>query len=1263
MGQREVLVSMRRNYPLRVFCFIGLLITFATLTYEDHVGEPESGLLCISDCTTCPVICSPPPPVLESHPPPPTSQPVHRSPPRLTTIPSLPPPKQTPSPSPPPRSPPKEMPPSPPSQPSSWGTPPPPFKYFFNMPPSGPVLVPPSTTSGPHDYSYPYYYFYASKAPPVSAHHIKAFGARNNGVRECAGGDVDGRQPPPSCLRLPATLRLRAPLIHSRSPSQGPLALAHCWSRRRLICVIIRLLNSTLTEFLYFRNRSFFGSMRENSRQMQEVAVGNYRAFIAAADALLAIREEVSSIDKHLESLCSTLSSFGIYFDLNASYYKSEFGLILVTDFRKEEDEPKLLANHSTLLDLLEIPQLMDTCVRNGNYDEALDLEAFVCKLSTMHPKLPVIQALAAEVGQITQSLLSQLLQKLRSNIQAWLTGILEDLDQRNAYEYLKGMINCHRMHLFDVVNQYRAIFAGDTSGSEENYDGGLLFSWAMHQITSHLKTLKVMLPKITEGGSLSNILDQCMVILFLFAYVLCNGAWLGWTGFSGLLPSLFEEAVLNLFSKNMSTAVENFQLVLDSHRWVPLPAVGFPANSVGEDTQEEVTPPSYLMEHPPLAVFVNGVSAAMNDLRPCAPVSLKHVLAQELIKGLQAVSDSLLRYNTTRMLRENETGLFLSLCRAFIEVAYPHCATCFSRCYPGGASLIMDAKNLCDGIGRLLTVSSTKEVPKPDVNADAIEEKSPPPPPLQTDETPSAPVSDGAEEGQTAPRLQIYSTSTNGVSQFWREKYEREARKYWDVFYKRHQDKFFKDRHYLDKEWGRYFIGTGRKVILEVGCGAGNTIFPLVATYPDVFVYACDFSPRAVNLVKTHKDFTEAHVSAFVCDLTVDDLTDHIPPSSVDIVTMIFVLSAVAPEKMPLVLQNVRKILKPNGYVLFRDYATGDLAQERLICKDQKISENFYVRGDGTRAFYFSNEFLTSVFKENGFDVEEIGLCCKQVENRSRELVMNRRWIQAVFHLSDGTNFAVNSEAAIQAKENIVNKAENDVEVDISDGVAAEMFGDMPSSDNEITEINHGDYNFKIKMLSKVYQHTCKSTGKRVLELGCGCVGICSMIAANFADYVMATDGDTKAIELLNQNVASNLRPPILDKMMTRRLEWGNRDNIEAIKEVNNGGFDVIIGTDVTYVAEAISPLFATARELISTGGGTAKDQGPALILCHIVRQVDEASMLSTALQFGFRLVDRWPSGISTSPLLGIINSWFPDNNSICIPNTALNILYFCTE
>ncbi|CAN0882061.1 Conserved oligomeric Golgi complex subunit 8 [Linum grandiflorum] len=463
-------------------------------------------------------------------------------------------------------------------------------------------------------------------------------------------------------------------------------------------------------------------------RQMQEVAVGNYRAFIAAADALNAIREEVSYMDKHLGSLISEIPKL--------TSGCTEFIESAEEILEKRKMNQTLLTNHSTLLDLLEIPQLMDTCVRNGNYDEALDLEAYVGKLSTMHPKLPVIQALAADVRQTTQSLLAQLLQKLRSNIQlpeclriigylrrigvfseyemrlqflrcreAWLTGILEDLDQRNAYEFLKGMINCHRMHLFDVVNQYRAIFADDTSGSEENYDGGLLFSWAMHQITSHLKTLKIMLPKITEGGPLSNILEQCM-----YCAMGLGGVGLD---FRGLLSPLFEEAVVNLFSKNMDTAVENFQLVLDSHRWVPLPAVGYPISNIGEETQDDITPPSYLMEHPPLAVFVNGVSAAMNELRPCAPISLKHVLAVELIKGLQAVADSLLRYNATRMLRENESGLFLSLCRAFIEVAYPHCATCFGRCYPGGAAFIMDAKKLFDGVNRLLATAPSRELPK----------------------------------------------------------------------------------------------------------------------------------------------------------------------------------------------------------------------------------------------------------------------------------------------------------------------------------------------------------------------------------------------------------------------------------------------------------------------------------------------------------------------------------------------------------------------
>eukprot|EP01018_Ginkgo_biloba_P022744 Gb_37671 [translate_table: standard] len=439
-------------------------------------------------------------------------------------------------------------------------------------------------------------------------------------------------------------------------------------------------------------------------RQMQEVAVGHYRAFITAADALQSVREEVSSVDKHLESLISEIPKL----TSGCNEFMDSAQQIL----EKRRLNRTLLANHSTLLDLLEIPQLMDTCVRNGNYDEALDLEAFVSKLATMHAKLPVIQSLAADVRQTTQSMLSQLLQRLRSNIQlpeclrvigylrrlgvfnehemrlqflrcreAWLASIIDDLDQGNVYEFLKRMADLHRVHLFDVVTQYRAIFADDTSGSEENYDGGLLFSWAMHRITSHLNTLQTMLPKITEGVSLAIILEQCMYCAMS----------LGWVGldFRGLLPPLFEASVHNLFVRNMAAAVENFQLVLDSHRWVPLPPVGMASRGSTDESPDGVAPPYSLMEHPPLAIFVNGVLAALNELRHCAPINLKSVLALELLRALQTVSDSLVLYNTTRMLRESESTLFLAMCRAFIDVACSYCIRCFERCYPGGASLI----------------------------------------------------------------------------------------------------------------------------------------------------------------------------------------------------------------------------------------------------------------------------------------------------------------------------------------------------------------------------------------------------------------------------------------------------------------------------------------------------------------------------------------------------------------------------------------------
>ncbi|XP_013371134.1 PREDICTED: methyltransferase-like protein 6 isoform X3 [Chinchilla lanigera] len=152
-------------------------------------------------------------------------------------------------------------------------------------------------------------------------------------------------------------------------------------------------------------------------------------------------------------------------------------------------------------------------------------------------------------------------------------------------------------------------------------------------------------------------------------------------------------------------------------------------------------------------------------------------------------------------------------------------------------------------------------------------------------------------------------------VSDFKQQKLENEAQKNWDLFYKRNSTNFFKNRHWTTREFEelkscREFEGQ-KLTILEAGCGVGNCLFPLLEEDLNIFAYACDFSPRAVEYVKQNPLYNTERCKVFQCDLTKDDLVDHVPRESVDAVMLIFVLSAVHPEKMRLVLQNIYKIRK----------------------------------------------------------------------------------------------------------------------------------------------------------------------------------------------------------------------------------------------------------------------------------------------------------------------------------------------------------------
>ncbi|XP_019426629.1 PREDICTED: methyltransferase-like protein 6 isoform X1 [Lupinus angustifolius] len=263
-----------------------------------------------------------------------------------------------------------------------------------------------------------------------------------------------------------------------------------------------------------------------------------------------------------------------------------------------------------------------------------------------------------------------------------------------------------------------------------------------------------------------------------------------------------------------------------------------------------------------------------------------------------------------------------------------------------------------------------------------------------------------------------------------------------WNQFHTRHSSgKFFKERRYLLKEFPELLHCGPNSKLLEIGCGNGSTVLPILRANKDVVVYACDCSnetlERAKEIISATKVVSYIHrFHTFCCDLSTDgfpnwlawnpcqgnflqkhfncfsdvkaDKGQHFTNSyssqdcdtsvgGVDFVTLIFTLSAVPLERMPRSIKECFTVLKPGGTVLFRDYGLYDMTMLRFE-PEKRVGFREYMRSDGTRSYFFCLDTVRNLFVDAGFTVLELDYCCVKSVNRRKGKSMRRVWVHGKF-------------------------------------------------------------------------------------------------------------------------------------------------------------------------------------------------------------------------------------------------------------------------
>eukprot|EP00127_Corallochytrium_limacisporum_P002641 Clim_evm77s134 gene=Clim_evmTU77s134 len=461
--------------------------------------------------------------------------------------------------------------------------------------------------------------------------------------------------------------------------------------------------------------------------ETQELAFKNYKVFIQAATASNELGKEFGRIDDRASDL------------LEAVPGAIDQSKVLDRSLRAASEQHDMigygLRQNQKVTEILEIPQLLGTCVHSGHHEEALTIISYAQELSAKLPGIAVIETIVRECNSHAKALQSQLLSALKTETKlpqcfrilghlhrldmmsdselrrSFLKMRSQHLDQQLSLAISKGdsmhggsldnhsafihVVDTWRQQVYAVVSQYQALFGESGQMNESttatgakdalNEDAGnyLLADWIAFYVDKLLDHLQRHLKGVHDGTSLSAIYVQMIHAAESLQKI---GA-----DFSVEAPLPFENRIKELVTMQVDQAKGDFLRALDS--------VSFSqdmSSYIGDDkassdlsitVSKTLVPPIELRRYKVIAKLSNALVSVLNELRTFALITTASYFNKYMSETLRKICEGIHRSYRMRShtLSESERTAFRNFCRIICVYFVPYVCSMLSAIFSPG--------------------------------------------------------------------------------------------------------------------------------------------------------------------------------------------------------------------------------------------------------------------------------------------------------------------------------------------------------------------------------------------------------------------------------------------------------------------------------------------------------------------------------------------------------------------------------------------------